>query len=112
PGLCRPQRRRPRRYRRRRPADAQHSDLLERGRSEVKWVPCPRLCVGTRWIPCPRQPVSMAPSRTFAKFFPRTDHSKMKQRLLAPGPTPVPEETLLELAKPVVYHRTPESRQV
>src|SRR5712692_10181851 len=36
----------------------------------------------------------------------------MKQRLLTPGPTPVPEETLLELAKPVVYHRTPESRQV
>jgi aspartate aminotransferase-like enzyme len=36
----------------------------------------------------------------------------MKKRLLAPGPTPVPEETLLELAKPVVYHRTPEARQV
>jgi len=36
----------------------------------------------------------------------------MKQRMLTPGPTPVPEETLLELAKPVVYHRTPESRKV
>jgi aspartate aminotransferase-like enzyme len=36
----------------------------------------------------------------------------MKQRLLTPGPTPVPEETLLELAKPVPYHRTPESRQI
>jgi serine---pyruvate transaminase len=36
----------------------------------------------------------------------------MKQRLLTPGPTPVPEETLLELAKPVVYHRTAEMRQV
>jgi aspartate aminotransferase-like enzyme len=35
-----------------------------------------------------------------------------KFRLLAPGPTPVPEETLLELAKPVPYHRTPETRQV
>jgi aspartate aminotransferase-like enzyme len=34
----------------------------------------------------------------------------MKQRLLTPGPTPVPEETLLELAKPVVFHRTPEFR--
>ncbi len=34
----------------------------------------------------------------------------MKQRLLTPGPTPVPEETLLELAKPMVYHRTPEFR--
>jgi aspartate aminotransferase-like enzyme len=36
----------------------------------------------------------------------------MKKRLLAPGPTPVPEETLLELAKPVVYHRTQEFRQM
>jgi serine---pyruvate transaminase len=35
-----------------------------------------------------------------------------KFRLLAPGPTPVPEETLLELAKPVPYHRTPEFRQL
>ncbi len=29
----------------------------------------------------------------------------MKRRLLTPGPTPVPEETLLELARPVFYHR-------
>ena len=36
----------------------------------------------------------------------------MKQRLLTPGPTPVPEETLLELAKPVVYHRTAEFRKL
>lgn len=36
----------------------------------------------------------------------------MKQRLLTPGPTPVPEETLLELAKPVFFHRTPEFRQI
>jgi aspartate aminotransferase-like enzyme len=36
----------------------------------------------------------------------------MKQRLLTPGPTPVPEETLLELARPVVYHRTPEFRKL
>jgi aspartate aminotransferase-like enzyme len=36
----------------------------------------------------------------------------MKQRLLTPGPTPVPEETLLELAKPVPFHRTPEFRQI
>ncbi len=34
----------------------------------------------------------------------------MKQRLMTPGPSPVPEETLLELAKPVPYHRTPEFR--
>jgi aspartate aminotransferase-like enzyme len=34
----------------------------------------------------------------------------MKQRLLTPGPTPVPEETLLELAKPMIYHRTAEFR--
>jgi aspartate aminotransferase-like enzyme len=36
----------------------------------------------------------------------------MKQRLLTPGPTPVPEETLLELARPVFFHRTPEFRQI
>src|SRR5215471_9104823 len=36
----------------------------------------------------------------------------MKQRLLTPGPSPVPEETLLEMAKPVPYHRTPEFRQL
>jgi aspartate aminotransferase-like enzyme len=37
---------------------------------------------------------------------------RMKQRLLTPGPTPVPEETLLELAKPMIYHRTAEMRQM
>src|SRR5260370_11817607 len=36
----------------------------------------------------------------------------MKQRLLTPGPTPVPEETLLELAKPVIYHRGAQFRQI
>jgi len=36
----------------------------------------------------------------------------MRPRLLTPGPSPVPEETLLELAKPVVYHRTPQFREV
>ena len=34
----------------------------------------------------------------------------MKFRLLTPGPTTVPEETLLELARPMVYHRTAEFR--
>jgi len=36
----------------------------------------------------------------------------MKPRLFTPGPTPVPEETLLELAKPVTYHRSPEAKAV
>ncbi len=36
----------------------------------------------------------------------------MKQRLLTPGPSPVPEETLLELAKPVFYHRSAQFRQI
>jgi aspartate aminotransferase-like enzyme len=36
----------------------------------------------------------------------------MKFRLLTPGPTPVPEETLLELARPVFFHRTAEFRQL
>lgn len=34
----------------------------------------------------------------------------MKRRLLTPGPSPVPEDTLLELAKPVFYHRSGEFR--
>ncbi len=36
----------------------------------------------------------------------------LKTRLFTPGPTPVPEETLLELAKPVTYHRTAEQKQI
>jgi aspartate aminotransferase-like enzyme len=36
----------------------------------------------------------------------------MKQRLLTPGPTPVPEDTLLELAKPVIYHRGAQFRAI
>jgi aspartate aminotransferase-like enzyme len=36
----------------------------------------------------------------------------MKHRLLTPGPTPVPEETLLEMARPLFYHRTAEFRQM
>src|SRR3977135_1756155 len=36
----------------------------------------------------------------------------MKYRLLTPGPTPVPEETLLELAKPVFYHRSSEFHKI
>jgi aspartate aminotransferase-like enzyme len=34
----------------------------------------------------------------------------LKPRLFTPGPTPVPEETLLELAKPVTYHRSAEAK--
>jgi len=36
----------------------------------------------------------------------------MKPRLLTPGPTPVPEETLLELAQPVFFHRSAEFRAI
>lgn len=36
----------------------------------------------------------------------------MKARLFTPGPTPVPEETLLELAKPVTYHRSAEAKAI
>jgi aspartate aminotransferase-like enzyme len=39
-------------------------------------------------------------------------NAMLKPRLFTPGPTPVPEETLLELAKPVTYHRTAEQKQV
>jgi aspartate aminotransferase-like enzyme len=36
----------------------------------------------------------------------------MRFRLLTPGPTPVPEDTLLEMAKPVFYHRSAEFRNI
>jgi aspartate aminotransferase-like enzyme len=36
----------------------------------------------------------------------------MKARLFTPGPTPVPEETLLELARPVGYHRSAEAKAI
>ncbi len=36
----------------------------------------------------------------------------MKTRLFTPGPTPVPEETLLDLARPVTYHRTAEAKAI
>jgi serine---pyruvate transaminase len=36
----------------------------------------------------------------------------MKLRLFTPGPTTVPEETLLELARPVTYHRAPEAKAI
>ena len=36
----------------------------------------------------------------------------MKHRMLTPGPTPVPEETLLEMAKPVFYHRSAQQRHL
>lgn len=36
----------------------------------------------------------------------------MKYRLLAPGPTPVPERVLLAMAQPIYHHRTPAFEQV
>ena len=36
----------------------------------------------------------------------------MKPRLLCPGPTPTPEDTLLELARPVTFHRSAQFRAV
>jgi aspartate aminotransferase-like enzyme len=36
--------------------------------------------------------------------------SAVQHRLYTPGPTSVPPQTLLELAKPIVHHRTPEFR--
>ncbi|MFH0797437.1 MAG: alanine--glyoxylate aminotransferase family protein [Candidatus Omnitrophota bacterium] len=35
-----------------------------------------------------------------------------KSRLFTPGPTPVPDEILLEMAKPLIHHRTPQFRKV
>ena len=35
-----------------------------------------------------------------------------KPRLMTPGPSNVPEEVLLELARPVIHHRSAEAKQV
>ncbi|MBI3079202.1 MAG: alanine--glyoxylate aminotransferase family protein [Deltaproteobacteria bacterium] len=35
-----------------------------------------------------------------------------KRYLFAPGPTPVPEEILLAMARPLIHHRTPEFEQL
>jgi serine---pyruvate transaminase len=35
-----------------------------------------------------------------------------KPRLMTPGPSPVPEDVLLELARPVIHHRSDEAREV
>ena len=32
----------------------------------------------------------------------------LKRYLLAPGPTPVPPEVLLAMARPMIHHRAPE----
>ena len=36
----------------------------------------------------------------------------MKNYLVAPGPTPIPTETLLTMALPIDYHRTGESAEL
>lgn len=36
----------------------------------------------------------------------------MKYRLMAPGPTPIPEDVLTEMAKPIWHHRTPAFEKV
>ena len=36
------------------------------------------------------------------------DVASLKQYLFTPGPAPVPPEVLLEIARPLIHHRTPE----
>ncbi len=42
---------------------------------------------------------------------PRLGIAMQKPRLMTPGPAPVPEDVLLEMAQPVIHHRTPEAKQ-
>lgn len=35
-----------------------------------------------------------------------------KYRLMAPGPTPVPESSLTEMARPILHHRTPQFSEI
>lgn len=36
----------------------------------------------------------------------------MKQLLMTPGPTPVPQDITKEMSEPIIHHRTPEYRQI
>ncbi len=36
----------------------------------------------------------------------------MKKYLLAPGPTPVPESTLMAMSGPILHHRTPQFSEI
>jgi len=36
----------------------------------------------------------------------------MKKYLMTPGPTTIPEDVLLEMAKPIIHHRTPEYKEI
>src|SRR5207302_6842472 len=60
----------------------------------------------------PTSPQKANISAGIARSLSRQRTTGMKQRLLTPGPTPVPEETLLELARPVIYHRGGQFRQI
>ena len=35
-----------------------------------------------------------------------------KNYIMAPGPTPVPEDVLLEMARPIIHHRTSQYQDV
>ena len=35
-----------------------------------------------------------------------------KNYLMTPGPTPVPPEVLMEMAKPIIHHRTPQYQAI
>ena len=46
-------------------------------------------------------------------YYARRKFKNMKKRyLMAPGPTPVPASVLLEMAKPIIHHRTPQFSKV
>ncbi len=38
--------------------------------------------------------------------------SQDKKYLLTPGPTPIPEEVLRSMAKPIIHHRTPQYKEI
>src|SRR3989442_2179895 len=58
----------------------------------------------------PPSPCHLVTSRTITALIVGRKNMLMKYRLFTPGPTSVPEATLIELAKPVHHHRTGEFR--
>ena len=54
--------------------------------------------------------VAYAPSKSLTSFDLHSEEVRpmLKRYLLAPGPTPVPPEVLLAMARPMIHHRAPE----
>src|SRR5271166_4107278 len=59
-----------------------------------------------------REPASRDPAGRSKLSNLDKENQMRKPRLMTPGPAMVPEDVLLELARPVIHHRSNEAKQV